>query len=1009
MDEWIENLKNPPKEYRPLPFWSWNDKLDPEQLKWQINEMEKAGLGGYFMHARGGLQTEYLSEEWMNCISVSIEEGKKTGMQSWCYDEEGWPSGFAGGRVTALGDMYHMRWLELEYLENDASIIDTDSILGIYQLSSDHQLTYFNMTDKPIEFIRFFGMKQPLIVIRHKANPYYLDILNQEVVKAFIEITYEHYYSIFKEDFGSGMPGFFTDEPQYANGQVPWSYILEEEFHNRCGYDLLPLLPALFIECIGYEKVRYDFWSLVNTLYVTAYGEQIFNWCENHNCQFTGHIMNEDNLFSQMSATAGAMPFYQYMHIPGMDWLGRDISNPVIPKQVSSVAAQLDKKFVLTETFALCGWDVSFEELKWIAEWQYVNGISILCQHLESYSIRGLRKRDYPPSLFYQQPWWKEYKVFNDYFAKLSMLLTEGDSGADILLLHPIKSAWIAYNHCNNEQLQKLDQDFIMITQTLADLHLEYHYGDESLIKKFGKVEGGRFIVGKCSYKTVVMPSMLSMDEYTLQLLLQLIQEGGKVISIGNFPGLLNGIKDQLLNRLEKQVITITENKESIQSAFDKLDLQCISINQNNKEIEYIHYHHRVVSEKDIFFLVNLNSQEYYQTSVKIKGKGRIRKLNLENNEFEELQCIQLEGFVEIKLEFLPRQSYVLIMDKEQVNPVDIKSVPRQELKLTNLWNIEQVDLNALTLDYCSYCIDEKEWSEITPVIKIMDRLLKMKKNCKIALKFIFDVNMKQELNQQFYAVIELVEAFSITINGKRISNKQQGYWKDQSFCKVDIKEFIENGTNEIILEREFFQSQKVYDILFGENVLETELNKLTYDTELESIYLIGDFGVISKTTYQNSEKKAVITAGGFVIVDQPVQVSTGDLTTQGFSFFSGVITLSQEFEVNKPNRLKLNLLHPNAVLTKIYIDGTLIKMLPWGSYSMDIPDNLSEGIHKISVELFSGNRNLLGPHHHVGGELHFVGTSSFSDQPGWADGAYGGDIWRDRYCFVKFGLDSID
>jgi hypothetical protein len=62
------------------------------------------------------------------------------------------------------------------------------------------------------------------------------------------------------------------------------------------------------------------------------------------------------------------MPLYEYMHNPGMDWLGRHIASPLIPKQVGSAAKQLGRKLVLSETYACCGWDISFEELKWIAE-----------------------------------------------------------------------------------------------------------------------------------------------------------------------------------------------------------------------------------------------------------------------------------------------------------------------------------------------------------------------------------------------------------------------------------------------------------------------------------------------------------------------------------------------------------------------------------------------------------------------------------------------------------------
>ncbi len=109
------------------------------------------------------------------------------------------------------------------------------------------------------------------------------------------------------------------------------------------------------------------------------------------------------------------------MHMPGIDWLRRPIASPVIAKQVGSVAAQLGNKTVLSESFALCGWDVSLEELNGLQ-----NG-SMSMVLIEFASIRGIydsrcKKRDYPPSLFLQQTWWEEYKVFNDYLGRLNII-----------------------------------------------------------------------------------------------------------------------------------------------------------------------------------------------------------------------------------------------------------------------------------------------------------------------------------------------------------------------------------------------------------------------------------------------------------------------------------------------------------------------------------------------------------------------------------------------------------
>ena len=104
-----EKLDSIAAKYKPIPFWSWNDQLDTQELCRQIRWMKDNGIGGFFMHARGGLKTPYLSEEWMQAIGACCDEAEKLGMNAWAYDENGWPSGFAGGRLLedpANRDMY---------------------------------------------------------------------------------------------------------------------------------------------------------------------------------------------------------------------------------------------------------------------------------------------------------------------------------------------------------------------------------------------------------------------------------------------------------------------------------------------------------------------------------------------------------------------------------------------------------------------------------------------------------------------------------------------------------------------------------------------------------------------------------------------------------------------------------------------------------------------------------------------------------------------------------------
>ena len=141
--------------YRPLPFWSWNDKLEKKKLIDQIHWMCENGIGGFFMHARGGLQTPYMDEEWFDNVSASVEEGHKRGMRPWAYDENGWPSGFGNGFVNGKGIEYQQKTLRYECGEKhtETTIANVDGYHFYYEI-----------------------------------NPFYSDVLDRKVTDEFMEL-----------------------------------------------------------------------------------------------------------------------------------------------------------------------------------------------------------------------------------------------------------------------------------------------------------------------------------------------------------------------------------------------------------------------------------------------------------------------------------------------------------------------------------------------------------------------------------------------------------------------------------------------------------------------------------------------------------------------------------------------------------------------------------------------------------------------------------------------------
>ena len=296
-------FKYVPKKYRPIPFWSWNEKLEVEETKEQIRMMEAAGIGGFFMHARGGLQTSYMEDEWFENVTASVEMAEELGMNAWAYDENGWPSGFGDGKVNGLGIEYQQKYLRMSTEEPAENIIGRNG----------NHWFYFDV------------------------NPFYVDTLDKKVIRKFIEITYQPYY----EKYGNRIEGFFTDEPQISRDGIPWSFVFEEEYHARYNENILEHLEELFLPVSDYKKTRVKFWKMVTDLFSEAFVKQIYEQCEAWGMKLTGHLVLEETLESQITTNGACMPHYEYFHIPGMDWLGRYVEPALTVNQLGSVAEHL--------------------------------------------------------------------------------------------------------------------------------------------------------------------------------------------------------------------------------------------------------------------------------------------------------------------------------------------------------------------------------------------------------------------------------------------------------------------------------------------------------------------------------------------------------------------------------------------------------------------------------------------------------------------------------------------
>ncbi|MBQ9748662.1 MAG: hypothetical protein IJV98_07755 [Clostridia bacterium] len=966
MRQWISDIKKNSIRYGSLPFWSWNDRLEEQELRRQIRRMHELGMNGFFMHARGGLETEYLSDEWYALTRACVDEARKLGMEAWAYDENGWPSGFAGGKLLE-DEKNHAVFLTCE----NTDVFPTDGdVLGVYTLAQG------------VPTLVTAPQSAPYVVIRMGRDASYVDTLDAEITKKFIEQTHEQYKQ--RVGFSENMPGFFTDEPQYYRYRTPWSRKLPAEFERAYGYSVLSVLPALFMDFEGAEELRYDYYLLCHRLFITNFIKVIYDWCEANGCMLTGHAVEERSLSAQMWCCGGVMPFYEYEHIPGIDYLSRRIDHDLAAKQLGSACAQLGKKKALSEMFGCCGWDVTPRELKRIAEIQYVNGVNLMCQHLYPYSERGQRKTDYPAHYSEHLPWQDAMRDFNTYFNHLGYTLSRGEELVTTLIVHPMHSAYLHYKRKEDDaSIRRLEDETLAISNLFSSHQIPYHWGDETMMARHAHVEGDTLCVGLCRYRFVVIPYCETLDSSTVALLRQYVAGGGRLFIASDVPTRIDG------KRADLSFLTASCTFEEIRAASP------VSLSRGEADLSALRMQIRKTERGRIVYITNPTKQSFTDVRVDIRG----------GVSFCELDMLTLTPHAvrgengALLLNFASGESHVLFeSDEYPMLPLTPTPAQTESLRLPDTWRFVTRPENAMTLDYVSVSYDGVHYEKREPLTAVKNRLYEMRYRGELWLRYEFDID---ELPDTLSVAAEPLRYTGVSVNGTSVALTDTP-WFDKSFLTADILPYVTKGRNEITLSVRYFQRDYVYYVLYGD-VSESLRNCLWFDTELENIYLFGDFALrTDRSRFVYGIKNSVCYDGAFAVCRPCDEIRPYDLVTEGYPFFAGSVTLCTEYTHTSggPTRLTLDGRYATA---RIRLNGVDAGELLF-SESIDLAGLLREGKNEITVTLTGSNRNLMGPHHRPDPEPYGVSPSSFSYENEWKRGVYEKNH-LDRYAFVRFGF----
>ena len=690
---------------------------------------------------------------------------------------------------------------------------------------------------------------------------------------------------------------------------------------------------------------------------------------------------------------------YAWHQMPAIDILMNKYSESVnaqfgnvrAVKELSSVANQMGRTRTLSETYGAGGWDLTFEDMKRIGDWQYVLGVNFLNQHLSYITIKGARKRDHPQSFSYHASWWDNYAVLGDYFARLSLALSSGQQINKILVIEPTSTGWMYFSPtASNEKLSELGSAFQKFVFELEKHQIEYDLGSENIIKNNGKIASDKFIVGQRNYNLVVLPpTLVNLDSFTFDLIKQYLKNGGKILSVNSDLKFIDGS--------ENEKIYSVVNKYSAQwKSTDSISRKDVINSLKSKKIEFVEpekisgklfHHRRTLIDGELLFLVNTSLEEWAAGTFVMAGKS-VNELNLLNGSIATYPCKIKDNSVVVDFDLPPAGSLLLnITSAHQKPPLKSETEDMRIVTSLDKLTVKRMAPNVLTIDYCDLKIKGKEDNDVY-FFKAADKIFRehsfdgnpwsraVQYKTSIIDRNNFSENSGFEADYNFFiepdvdksslrAVVEQPELWKLSINGTIVKPNPNESWLDRAFGVFDIGAYVADGKNKVTLIA----------------------TPMTIHSELEAIYILGEFNL-------KPEEK-----GWRLTRTKPLRL--GKWKEQGMPFYSDVVSYTKTYQLHPGDkRYIVNAPFWEGSTIEVKVNNKKAGIIGWQPNELDITDFVEDGENEISLLVYGTPRNLLGPHHNgpvrgtawpamfqsapphqpAGNEYDFIGYGLFED-----------------------------
>lgn len=550
----VKKPRPQPPSAEVLPFFFLNHRLEPTRLHVGIQEIRDAGCDGFFIHAREGLATPYLSTEWFAAVKSCIDVAREFGMRAWLYDEMPYPSGAAGGEVVRRRPEFVEQSLRvqrrnfsggrrIEWKLGQGEVVacyarrrngrgqaidlrsDVGSVADTWRRTDDVDSRLYYPTG-PAEVFdcpraicvlpeNVLAVDLPrgsweLVTVAVKTGgdllePFgnYVDVSNPAATQLFLELTHEAYWRRFARHFGRTVPGIFCDEPKFRN-PLPWGVGVAQRIGR--------ISPALAFALAGdpgaaANQERRNYRRVAAQAFLEYWTTPISTWCARHRLALTGHISPEEEWWYESRHVGSVLANLRRFHVPGCDVIipaAGDRKNALLNLTASlavSAAAQAGKPQALCEVFGACDFTLDLRTMKRMGDWLAVSGINVAVPHGFLYSLDGYRKLDAPPSFAPPAFDAADFAAWSEEFRRAADLIGPGIK-PDILAIRPIDFL-CGLPDAGKPRADRLLTRAAHFATEMARRGLRVHWIDDDELPGL-KAARGQFAFGACRYRHLV-------------------------------------------------------------------------------------------------------------------------------------------------------------------------------------------------------------------------------------------------------------------------------------------------------------------------------------------------------------------------------------------------------------------------------------------------------------------------------------------------------------------------